>query len=358
MWGELCIIVMGVFYLIFRAYLKLSFRFWSKQPVFHWYDFIHYISGPRQLEKKAPSIDEYVNLLNIETTEISEFTNNKILDHVVAFVQKQHASGAPSIESLHCNNHPSFLSTYTNQSQLLGTLTARSLSLYLKGQKELPIYYFDNLCVHRGIRIPKIAPQLLRTTYYRLSRLQPSITAYLFKMEEANTSIVPLVTYTSKVYTTDTIPMTSFPHASHVLIEINKNKLALLLELINIHRPRFDCVLLPSVSNILHMLVQGKWKVYGILEKDQLKAAYIFTSGEKCTHLTGSIYGCEFLDIFQIGFEQACAIMKKQNVVIYNIGDNIRLKMRGIPMHEYPSSYYLYNYIAQKNHIEKTLILH
>lgn len=355
MWGAIVVALIGTLYLLFRAYVKLTYRFWSKQPVFHWYDLLYYIASPKRLEKGVPMVDEYVNLVDIRTTELEEEEDKE----VIRFIRSHHNSrtlASDLVNPLHSNNHPSFLSTYRQNNQLYGVLTARSLTLRLKGQREIPLYYLDNLCVHRGMRQQDIAPQLLRTTYYQLRRQRPSIDVYLFKREEANTAIVPLVTYRSAVYPIDSIMKRSFPHASHTLIEINREKLTLLLDLVDTQRERFECVLLPDVSNLTRMLEKERWHVYGILERDRLKAAYIFVPGEKWTNMVASIDACEFTDIFQIGFEQACTRIGKP-IAIDRIGDSNRLRVLSNPTLEFPSSYYMYNYITTTQPNDKCLIL-
>lgn len=352
MWSAIAVALIGGLYLIFRAYVKLTYRFWSKQPVFHWYDLLYYVASPKRVEKGVPLVDEYVNLVDIRTTEIDEEKDKE----AIRFVRSHHRLAKHWVESLYSNNHPSFLSTYRLNNQLYGVLTARSLTLRLKGQREIPLYYLDNLCIHRGMRQRDIAPQLLRTTYYQLRRLRPSIDAYLFKREEASTAIVPLVTYRSAVYPVGSIPKRPFPHASHTLIEINREKLALLLDLVDTQRERFECVLLPDVSNLARMLEKERWHVYGILERDRLNAAYIFVPGEKWTNMVASIDACEFVDIFQIGFEQACTRIGKP-IAIDRIGDSNRLRVLSNPTLEYPSSYYMYNYITTTQPNDKCLIL-
>jgi len=61
-----------IFYLFLVLYLKCKMPFWSKQPVFHWYNLSYWLSGPPGLiSKELPLINKYVDLFNIKTLSLS-----------------------------------------------------------------------------------------------------------------------------------------------------------------------------------------------------------------------------------------------------------------------------------------------
>ena len=341
------ILVIISLYLCFRAYIKCSLRFWSRQPVFHWYDLHYHLTDHRRVEAGAPPIDEHVNLFDIATTELAPTAD----DEVVSFVREH---GDRLLEPLGGQNYPSFLSTYRQRGKLYGALTSRALYVRFKGRREMPLYYVDHLCVHAEMRKRGIAHQLIRTHYYQSRRMRPDVDVYLFKRVGVQRSLVPLVAYRCVKCALTTVPKRPFPHASNTLIEINKDKLALFFELVRGQRGRFECAVLPDLAAVAHRLEHAAWRIYGVLDRDRLKAAYVF---HREGALLATIDACELVDLFQIGFEQACARLAK-DVTIHQLGDTGRLRLPPQRLlEERRESLYLYNYVTHTKKGVDCLIL-
>jgi len=67
------------------AYIKLKFRFWSIQPVFHIYDFQYYLFPIGIIDQELPEKNKYCNFKSIETIkydELSEFRINKFIQFI------------------------------------------------------------------------------------------------------------------------------------------------------------------------------------------------------------------------------------------------------------------------------------
>jgi hypothetical protein len=59
--------------LTIAAYIKIKFRFWSIQPVFHVYDFHYYFySNGKVIMSELPPQNKYCNFKNIQTIEYSK----------------------------------------------------------------------------------------------------------------------------------------------------------------------------------------------------------------------------------------------------------------------------------------------
>lgn len=344
---SILVVVIISLYLSFRAYIKFALPFWSQQPVFHWYDLHYHLTDHRRVERGAPPIDAHVNLFDISTTQLAPTPDNE----VTSFIW-EHSNRV--LEPPDGQNYPSFLSTYRRQGNLYGAVTSRSLYIRFKGQREIPLYYVDHLCVHTEMRKRGIAHQLIRTHYYQSRRLRRDVDVYLFKRVGNQRSLVPLVTYRCVRCALTTIPKRSFPHASSTLIEINEDKLTLFFELVRIQKVRFECVVLPDLATVAHRLGVEEWRIYGILERDRLKAAYVF---HRDGRLLSSLNACEFVDLFQVGFEQASRRLSR-DVTVHQLGDSIRLR---IPpqqlLEERSESLYLYNYITHQKKSADCLIL-
>ena len=54
-------------YLITYAYIKVTFKFWAYQPVFHVYNLYYWLFPPGIIEHHPPEKNKFVNLTNIKT---------------------------------------------------------------------------------------------------------------------------------------------------------------------------------------------------------------------------------------------------------------------------------------------------
>jgi hypothetical protein len=188
---------------------------------------------------------------------------------------------------LQCSNQPSFFNVYQetplpfgpNEREIVGAISARVLNVTLiKKKKRLtfPVYYIDNLCVNPGYRKKGIAPELIQTFYYTISRANPKVNAYLFKREGQLNAIVPLVCYDTYAFDMTNFCATEILTASMSLIELGVQHLSLFIAFVKAQRSKFECIVLPDISNLLNLIKLGKIKMYGILFQGELIAIYIF----------------------------------------------------------------------------------
>ena len=61
--GALIFIVLII--LLIFTYIKITFRFWSQQPVFHLYDLSYYVFSPGIIKYELPEKNKYCNFENI-----------------------------------------------------------------------------------------------------------------------------------------------------------------------------------------------------------------------------------------------------------------------------------------------------
>ena len=68
--------------IIFFCYIRIKYKFWALQPVFHFYDIYYWIVNVGIIRKELPKKNKYVNLKNIVTKEfekIDEVTKKQIV---------------------------------------------------------------------------------------------------------------------------------------------------------------------------------------------------------------------------------------------------------------------------------------
>ena len=68
--------------MLFFIFIRLKYKFWELQPVFHFYDIYYWIINVGIIRKDLPEKNRYVNLNRIKTKyfeEIDELTKKQII---------------------------------------------------------------------------------------------------------------------------------------------------------------------------------------------------------------------------------------------------------------------------------------
>ena len=79
----LIIISIFVIFLIFRLYIKIKYKFWANQPVFHKYNLFNWIYKNGIINDELPKINSYCNFYNIIVSEYDnihiDILKNKVI---------------------------------------------------------------------------------------------------------------------------------------------------------------------------------------------------------------------------------------------------------------------------------------
>lgn len=290
-----------VAFIFLTAYIRIKMHFWHTQPVFHIYNLKYWCRPPGIIQRDPPPVNKFVNLSNNQLICISDERSNDISGNSYKticqfisdnYVNHETASYKPTEEDilayLQCSNQPGYFNVYKDtkmafipDQEMLGVISARLLNVTLIKNKNkpvvsFPVYYIDNLCVKAGHRKKGIAPELIQTFHYTISRANPKVNAYLFKREGQLNAIVPLVCYDTYVFDMTNYRGEMLLTASMTVIEIGNQNLNLFIAFVKEQMANFDCVILPDVSSVLNLIKLGKLKIYGILFQGELIAIYVF----------------------------------------------------------------------------------
>jgi hypothetical protein len=296
------LIIIVILFLIFKVYIKVKYKFWAYQPVFHYYNLYYWIKPKGIIDTELPKTNKYCNFYNVCTKEFSECDKNT-LNEIITFIRtsyyrNKNANYLPTESSFSSyfigNNTKTFISTYyrsitidtsqdisTNMSfitnkELLGVMTGRPVNITLKNQETFRAHYIDYLCVHNEHRKKGIAPEIIQTHEYNQRHRNKKIGVSLFKREGELTGIVALTTYNTYQFDINMIPRGLLPHVAIQLIEINKLNIRLLTTFIQSQKTKFECFVLPDLTNLLNLVTSNTYKIYGLREKDKLIAVYFF----------------------------------------------------------------------------------
>ena len=405
----LALLIIFVILIIFKLYVKITYKFWAYQPVFHYYNILYWLNPKGIIDSELPRTNKYCNFLNIFTKDYSEYDENTLKD-IIGLIRSNYyhdkkAKYLPTLQSFSSyfvgNNDKTFISVYYQPTlimnddlssipdkQLAGVITGRPVNITLKNTTTFQAYYIDYLCVHNDYRKKGIAPQLIQTHEYIQRHTNKKFKVSLFKREGILTGIVALTVYKTYQFNISDISPSILPHASMQLIEISKLNIRLLIDFIQSQKSKFECFVLPDYSNLLNLINNDIYKIYGIIEKDHLIACYFFRNSymsydmrtaeqkeadgnKKIIYSTAiecfaAITNCPHNEIFIKGFSIAAhkysKKIKARLITIENIGhNNIIINhlflLNVIPLIVCPTAYFYYNYAKRPILPEQAFII-
>lgn len=397
--------------LLVCAYIKIRFRFWSIQPVFHVYDFHHFMKYGVILPQ-LPEKNRYCNFTNIEFVELQKVTDLQ-KQECLHLIQSHYLSNGenkftPSRENVmpYFVGHraPCFFSFYyddellhdtspsstlesidstdsksISRKKLVGTITTRPLhvSIFHHNQPVVAfdVYYVDYLCVDSAKRKKGIAPQLIQTHDYEERRANQKIAVSLFKRENELTCIVPLCVYKTVAFNMEKwAKPAGFVDGELTVVECGSNNMSFLIDFLRENERQFDICVLPEISNLLELVKTGNVFVWYLMEAETMTSAYFFR--KTCTKLEkGHEVLCCFASIktkdlntetFAHGFKLALShICEKHREFYYLSMENIshngllveNLLQKNRIVMETPCAYFFYNFAYPTFAGDKVLIL-
>jgi hypothetical protein len=380
------IIILWILIIIY-GYLKVKYRFWYNQPIFHVYD-LHYYLYPGIIDNELPEKENmFNNFKNIKTlpfdkvTEKDEFIlfiqNNFLRNKNFNYVPKKE-NIIPYLTGLHGGDV--FLSLYKRErmiheqdesTEILASMISYPIQIRINNQK-INAYYVDYLCVDSDHRKKNIAPQMIQTHHYYQRHLNKNITVSVFKREGKLNLAIPICLYTSYGFSISNMRLTPLPININ-LIEVGKNNITHLFDFIQLNNTKFDIFLSTYISNILELIKTENIYVYMLIQEQNVLAVYYFK--KLCTYLQddkevlvcyASVNCCKNEDIFIEGMYHSIQNIIKRfpkyvQLYIEGLSDNYilinDLHKMAKPIYQIISAYFFYNLANPSFQPEKTLIL-
>jgi hypothetical protein len=380
------IIILWILIIIY-GYLKVKYRFWYNQPIFHVYD-LHYYLYPGIIDNELPEKENmFNNFKNIKTlpfdkvTEKDEFIlfiqNNFLRNKNFNYVPKKE-NIIPYLTGLHGGDV--FLSLYKRErmiheqddsTEILASMISYPIQIRINNQK-MNAYYVDYLCVDSDHRKKNIAPQMIQTHHYYQRHLNKNITVSVFKREGKLNLAIPICVYTSYGFSISNMRLTKLPININ-LIEVGKNNITHLFDFMQLNNTKFDIFLSTYISNVLELIKTENIYVYMLIQEQNVLAVYYFK--KLCTYLEhdkevlvcyASVNCCKNEDIFIEGMYHSIQNIIKRfpkyvQLYIEGLSDNYilinDLHKMAKPIYQIISAYFFYNLANPSFQPEKTLIL-
>ena len=369
------LLVLLILYALFIIICKVKFRFWSIQPVFHFYNLYYWFSPPGIIQHDIPKsggkyYDPYVEFSTFQqqSTEKKELfyrlnKQNFLTDKEVHYQPPR--DGILSYFKGHTN--PCFLSLLLDYSPLInyktkqitptnkciGTMTTRPLHASLHG-KELDIYYVDYLCVAKNKRKQGVAQKLIYTHYVK-SRQEHAIAAYLFKREGTATFIVPMTCYYTYGFYTHNFNIQKDPAPPLAITPLTFH---LFYNFMQEVAPNIPCYVHADFSNIKYLLEKKKIYIYLLQDHGEIWGCYIFRNpytkykdnGMSIDLIASYCADPNHTTLFIKKFFSCLSLIpyKYKYLLVEDLGHNIyisqSLKRKHTPFLKSTTSYYFYNF--------------
>lgn len=404
-------VVFILFLLIFLflfMYIRVKYRFWSIQPVFHFYDVYYWFFNKGIIRKEMPEKNRYTNFQNIKTfsfdkdilnngnnntcnREVKQFLhliqNNYLKEKENIFYPKKD-NVIPYFMGLHMDSFVSLYyqpilledsknNSFVEEQKLVGSITTRPLHVTIINANDknmdFDVYYVDYLCVDKNYRKKNIAPQLIQTHEYKQSYLNKKISVSLFKREGELTGIVPICVYKTycfhmKPWTTP-LPLPIY----YKLLKGDSQNLYYLYDFIKENTNKWQILILPEISNLIELVKTNNVYIYMVLQEQTICAAYFFrkvctsiSSGKEVLSCFASIYSDFDENTFIHAFKLTVSfIVKEQKVFHYltieDCNDNTilvqNILVKSKPYLISPTGYFFYNFAYQTFPANKVFIL-
>ena len=385
--------------MLFFIFVRLKYKFWALQPVFHFYDVYYWFINVGVIRKELPEKNKYVSLKKIKTFEyekIDELTKKEIVTLIrLNYFRNNENKYDPKEENIVPyfvgHNTQTFWSYFIEpevlidnktgktieENKIIGVITCRPLHVKINSSRkdsEFDIYYVDYLCVNKNWRKKNIAPQLIQTHEYNQSHNNKKICVSLFKREEELTGIIPLTVYKTYCFNMKNWGPPEQLNAKITILTGDKQNMYYLYNFINEVKNNWDIVIYPEISNVIELVSTNNLFVKMLVIDGNIEAVYIFR--KTCTYIEkdkeiisciASVNGTiltreEFIKGFKLSL---WSIIKDHNNFRYltmeDISDNTciinNICIRTHPMVISPMAYFFYNFAYSPFKSEKSLII-
>lgn len=391
-----------VLLLVYNAYLKIKYPFWSKQPVFHFHYLHYYFKNDKHIYNNVSDMKlyKYIDIENIITIDYNrekdENRHKYIIECYFSLIKNHYLKNNisvfnPSLKYLYdiLNTHYTHLSLYKSlepiyncknelsyRTTVISGITSRMLTLYRptkeSNMKTLYLNYVDFLCTHIKKRKKDITPKVIYThardimlknkdkhnkNDYNTSNI------FLFKREGEKQSFVPFTVYSNFVFDLKYFSIQNNNDFKHIKLEkiCNGNFELLFRTMENMKKTGIN-ILSVSLETIKNYIDNGIIHVFICHIKGEAICIYIYKNNcfyyntksvfelMSSYYFSHSLYDSEVLPYF---FKKSCKELIDSQYIGYMNIENIsmnntiikNMKNKYSECYKYMNNFYLYNYI-------------
>lgn len=377
-----------VLYIVFFAFIRLKFKFWATQPVFHFYNLKYWIKPCGIIYHNEFPINKYYDPLNITVKTMDKLTqletsnfHTLIQKHYLRNKNVEYIPSSSKIDAyFKSHNSPCFFASYNKNNTILdfknnttidrinylSVLTSRPLDVYINNNY-LKVNYVDYLCTHKKHRKEGIAPKVIYTYAIESKKRNPDINVYLFKRETDSTAIVPIITYQTYLFNIKNIKQNKVL-PPYTISKITADNFNLIVDVLQYNiKQTFNLSILPNIANIKNLIENECLIVYAVNINNVIYDLYIFRNSEvsyegiKALDCIGSLsvnnkksnLDKDDEDLLVNGFYDVLSLINSEYkyLIVENISHNNylikNLKTKFNEIFVAPTSYYFYNFVVR-----------
>ena len=118
--------LLAIFFILLilcKVFIKIKYKFWAYQPVFHYYDLWYWIYQKGIINNDLPEANKFCNFFNVNTKEYTDLDKNSIKE-IIEFIREHYyrnknVNYLPTLDSFESyfvgNNSKTFISVYNKQ---------------------------------------------------------------------------------------------------------------------------------------------------------------------------------------------------------------------------------------------------
>lgn len=382
--------------------IKIRYKFWASQPVFHIYDLKYYISPPGIISTSIPEKTKFFH----PDIQFNEINNTSNLSTFCIFIRRHYMRNGANryvpqeshiIPYFGGHSHKCYISVLNSTESLVATntqkiilrptviacMTSRPMICNLENPQgtrdTFACNYVDYLCIDDKKRGEGLAAKVIYTHEYNVQRCKGMPPISVFKREGTSKGIVPICAYQMEGFDMCAWrPMPPLPANTGKVVQCTPSTLYIASEFIRTRaKTDFQLYLGVGDGNISELIRTGNIYLYiYINERGTIASIYFFR--HTCTWLSeqeeilsciASIRGDTEQKLFIHAFKSAVTDLvrsqKKQHrytmLLMENIANNDilieSLKERTASSLQEPAAYFFYNFAYRSFHANKCLII-
>ena len=349
---------------LFYLYIKLRYRFWSSQPVFHIYNLKQWLLPSGIVQSKVPQKQIKFYDLKIITNNFQEISTEK--KALIFYFIKRNLSKNQFLSIFeHCYNkcYISFLyshmsiplvdGSFYKTKKINSCMISKTLNSIINNNK-VKISYIYYYKIHKTSKNKKLDYNKLFYTHYYISRAIGSPHIFFFKKKGKIPWITPCTTYYSYNFDTKYINNVNLNIPNNLSIrQIKSASFRMILHFFGEISKNFTFFSTPDYANLKNMITTNLLSPFVIMDCNQIVGLLIFrNNNNNCTSLIASACFPKYRNYLFPSLQNSLFLLKKykkfKTIEIENISNNNyiikEVLKRMLPKEKKQISCYFYNF--------------
>lgn len=348
---------------LFYIYIKLRYRFWSSQPVFHTYNLKQWIIPSGIIQSKLPQKQEKFYNWKINTDNFQEISTekkalicyflnknlskNQLLSCFEKGYNRSYVSFLYSHMSIPTSDHQNY-----NTKKLQSCMLSKTLNGFINKNK-VKISFIYDYKIHKTSKNKNIDYQKLFYTHYFNSRSIGAPHIFLFKQKGSIPWLTPCTTFYAYKFDTKYLNNVNFNIPSNISIrQIKSGSFRMILHFFGEISKKFTFYSTPDFANLKNMISTNLITPFVIMDNNNIVGILVFRNNNKSTLLIASACFPKYRIYLFTSLQNSLYLLKKykkyQEVVVENISNNNyiikEILKRKVPKEKQQISYYFYNF--------------